>query len=116
MGSKDKRSVKDILEAIEGSGGIKQIVAERLNVHRHTIANYQQRYPSVSKALQDEMEVILDKAESNLFTIISEGDITTSQWLLKYKAKDRGYVEKSEQKIEGSIETIIKVHYEDEDK
>jgi len=111
MGTKrEQHSVKAILAAIEHSGGIKQAVADSLGVHRHTITNYERKHSSVRQALQDEVDTVLDKAESNLFQSIQDGDIPTSQWLLRYKAKDRGYVEKSE--ISSDVKTILEVHYE----
>jgi transcriptional regulator with XRE-family HTH domain len=108
----EQHSVKAILKAIEHSGGIKQNVAKKLGVSRHTITNYQRKHPTVAQALKDELDVVLDKAESNIFAGVQDGDIPISQWILRYKGS---YAEKSEQKIEGTIETIIKVHYEDED-
>jgi transposase len=116
MPKKPEHSVKAILQAIKNSGGIKQKVAENLGVHRHTVTRYVLKYPTVQQALQDELDRVLDKAEGNIFHKVSDGDILVSQWILRYKAKDRGYVEKTEQKIEGTVETIIKVHYEGEEK
>jgi len=111
----EKLTVKRILKAIENSGGIKQKIAERLNVHRHTIDRYERLYPTVALALKNEVERVIDKAESNVFQSIQDGDVEDSWKLLRYRGKDRGYAEKSEQKIEGTIENIIKVHYDDEE-
>lgn len=108
----EQHSIKAILEAIKNSGGIKQNVAKKLGVSRHTITNYQRKHPRVAKALKDETDIVLDKAESNIFSGVKNGDISISQWLLRYKG---GYSEKIEQKVEGTIETILKVQYEDED-
>lgn len=110
---KELHTVKQILKAIENSGGIKTNVAKKLGVQRQTIDRYQKKYPSIAKALQDEMDTVIDKAESNIFMGIQDGNIPISQWLLRYKG---GYVEKSEQKVEGEITNIIKVRYEDEKK
>jgi len=108
----EQHSVKAILEAIKNSGGIKQIVAKKLGVSRHTITNYQRKHPTVAQALLNERDVILDKAESNLFTVIQDGDIAMSQWILRYKGD---YSEKTEQKVEGKIKTVIEVQYTDEE-
>lgn len=112
----DKFSAKEIIAAIENTGGIKQRIAEKLGIHRHTLYKYEKQYPTVAQALQDEAEKIIDKAESNVFRSIQEGDIEDSWKLLKYRGKDRGYAENTEQKIEGTIETVLKVQYEDEEK
>ena len=111
----EQHSVKAFLEAIKSSGGIKEHVARKMGISRHTVTRYQRKYPTIAQALLDEKDVILDKAEGNLFLAIQEGDISVSQWLLRYQAQDRGYTEKSEHNIEGTVETIIKVVYDDED-
>ena len=108
----EQHSVKAILEAIKHSGGIKQNVAKKLGVSRHTVTNYQRKHPTIAQALLDERDILNDKAESNIFIAIQEGDIHLSQWLLRYKG---GYNEKIEQTVEGTIETVIKVVYDDED-
>lgn len=100
----EQHSVKAILKAIEHSGGIKQNVAKKLGVSRHTITNYQRKHPTVAQALKDELDVVLDKAESNIFAGVQDGDIPISQWILRYKGS---YAEKSEQKIEGGIKIIF---------
>lgn len=92
-----KCTLKEILEAIKKSGGIKQTVAKRLDISRHTVTNYQMKYPSVAKALKAERDSIKDKAESNIFAKIRDGDTGISQWFLRYKG---GYVEKTESKVE----------------
>jgi len=112
MAKPQKRTVKEILKAIENSGGIKQNVARNLGISRHTVTNYQRKYPKVAQALKDEMDIILDKAESNIFVGVQNGDVSISQWILRYKG---GYVEKTEEKIEGEIKNIIEVRYEEEE-
>lgn len=116
-GAPEKASTRKILNAIPGTGGLISDIAVKLGVHYHTVLNYEKKYESVRNAIQEERDEILDKAESNLFMRIKEGDEDTSKWFLARKGKHRGYSEKidTEQKVEGTIETIIKVHYEDED-
>jgi transcriptional regulator with XRE-family HTH domain len=100
----EQHSVKAILEAIKNSGGIKQNVAKKLGVSRHTITNYQRKHSTVAQALKDELDVVLDKAESNIFAGVQGGDIPISQWILRYKG---GYSEKTEHKVEGGIKIIF---------
>jgi hypothetical protein len=104
MGKPEKCTVKEILKAIENSGGIKENVARKLNVSRHTVTNYQRKHPKIAQALKDELDTILDKAESNIFTGVKNGDISVSQWILRYKG---GYVEKTEQKVEENVHVVI---------
>lgn len=107
--NKEQHSVKAILKAIESSGGIKQIVAKKLGVSRHTVTSYQRKHPTIAQALQNERDILNDKAESNIFTMIQDGDIVLSQWLLRYKG---GYVEKSEHKVD----EVRRIIFEDADK
>lgn len=106
----EQHSVKAILEAIKKSGGIKQNVAKKLGVSRHTITNYQRKHPTVAQALKDELDVVLDKAESNIFTSVQEGDLPISQWILRYKGN---YAEKTELKAELEHKGALKVIYEE---
>ena len=108
----DKLTAKQILDAIENTGGIKQRIAEKLGIHRHTLYKYEKQYPTVAQALKNEVEKIIDKAESNVFKSIKEGDVEDSWKLLKYRGKDRGYVEKSEHKVD----EVRKIIFEDADK
>ena len=107
-------SVKQILKAIENSGGIKTNVAKKLGISRHTVSRYQRVYPSVAQALQTEMDTVRDKAESNIFHEIQNGDIPLSQWLLRYKGR---YNETTELKHTGDIklEYTPAKYSEDED-
>ncbi|RLG34557.1 hypothetical protein DRN97_02205 [Methanosarcinales archaeon] len=111
-GAPEKASVRKILNAIPGTGGIISAIAAKLGVHYHTVLNYQQKYETVRRAIEEEREKILDKAESNIYVRIMEGDEDTSKWFLARKGKHRGYSEKidTEQKVElnGKIKVDIK--------
>jgi transposase len=108
-GQPEKASVKKILKAIQGTGGLITAIASKLGVHYHTVLNYEKKYESVRLAIQEERDKILDKAESNLFVRIKEGDEDTSKWFLARKGRHRGYSEKidSEQKIEVNAEVKV---------
>ena len=92
-----KRSVKQVLAAIKDSGGIKTSIARKLKISRFTVDSYEKKYPTIAKAIEEERDQIRDKAESNIFGEIQDGDLKTSQWYLRYKG---GYVEKTESKVE----------------
>ena len=85
-----KCSVKQVLAAIKDSGGIKTSIAQKLRISRFTVDNYEKKYPTIEKAIVEERDKIRDKAESNIFGKIQNGDIGVSQWYLRYKG---GYVE-----------------------
>lgn len=111
-GQPEKASVKKILKAIEGTGGLKTAIAAKLDVHRETVLNYEKKYDSVRQAIENEREKILDKCESNLFVRINEGNEDTSKWMLARLAKQRGYSEKIDMEQKGELKTILEVRYE----
>ena len=89
----EKCTVKQVLAAIKNSGGIKTNIARKLRISRLTVDNYEKKYPSIKNAIKEERDQILDKAESNIFGKVNDGDLGVSQWLLRYKG---GYIEKAE--------------------
>lgn len=110
-GHPEKASVKKILNAIQGTGGVINIIAQKLGVHYHTVLNYEKKYESVRVAIQEEQDKILDKAEDNLFTRIQEGDEDTSKWFLARRGRHRGYSEKIDIEEKGEKKIIIEVQY-----
>ncbi len=111
-GAPEKASIRKILIAISGTGGLISAIAKKLGVHYHTVLNYEKRYESVKQAIEEERDKILDKAESNLFVRIKEGDEETSKWFLARKGRHRGYSEKIDTEQKGDI--TIRVVYEEE--
>ena len=73
----EQLSVKKIVKACEGTGGIKTAIATKLSVTRQTIDRYERLYLTVRNAIQEELNKVIDKAESNLFVHIQEGDEDT---------------------------------------
>ena len=86
-GQPQKASVRKIIKAIKGTGGLKTAIAKNLGVHRETVLNYEKKYDTVKQAIEEEQDKILDKAESNLFVRIQEGDEDTSKWFLARKVR-----------------------------
>lgn len=84
-----KHRPEDVIEAIEGSGGIKTTIAERLGVHCHTIDNYLGRWPSVKQAFDDEVESVGDLAESVVVEAIRDGDVSSAKWFLSRVRRGR---------------------------
>jgi len=112
-GQPEKASVRKILAAISGTGGLKTAIAIKLGVHYRTVLNYEKKYETVRQAIGEETEKILDKCESNLFLRIQEGDEDTSKWVLSRKGKQRGYSEKIETEQKGSLKVEHTVKIED---
>lgn len=93
MSSYKDISKEKVLEAIKGSYGITMKVAARLGCAWETARNLINRWKETKSAWEAENEIILDVAESQVYTSVASGDISTAKWLLARKGKSRGYVE-----------------------
>ena len=91
------------LEAIKGSGGILSTVAKRLECQWHTAEAQVKRWPEALIAIQDEREGILDMSESTIFASVKNGDTGSAKFVLSTIGKKRGYVERQETAISGSL-------------
>lgn len=87
---------KDVMQAIEDSGGIMTEIARRLGVAWATARKYVEKYPDAVEAFEVESEKVLDLAEETLLKSIKGGDTQDAKWLLSRKGKQRGYVERTE--------------------
>lgn len=74
--TRPKHSAQDVINAIKDSGGIKQVIADRLRVHRHTLDRYFERYPGSLKAYKDECEREDDYNESVIASTLHEVEST----------------------------------------
>lgn len=101
-----KYTVEQVLEAIKDTGGIKTEVCQRLNCGRRTIYVYIDRFPEIKEAFEEEEEKVLDMAESSLFAMIQNGDLTAIFYYLNNKGRRRGYgapsgkIREQEQQVE----------------
>lgn len=98
----DKQTVLDAIKG-EGlwsesgtSGGNISAIARRIDVWRRTVYLYQEKWPEVKEAIEEEREALLDFAESQLFKQIKSGNIAAIIFTLKTRGKERGYVERQE--------------------
>jgi len=102
-----KYTTEQMIDAIKGTGGVKTVIAQRLECHRHTVDNYIERHPTVKRAYEAERETVADFAESVVIGNIRLAfkkqkedqevvDSTDAKWFLAMKAKDRGYAERKE--------------------
>jgi hypothetical protein len=91
-----KPTVKELKEAIPGSGGIISTIAKRVGCDWSTAKKYIDASPVLSQMYQNERESILDMAEGVLFKNIREGDSQDAKWVLSRLGKDRGFSERQE--------------------
>ena len=109
-----RHTAADVIAAIEGSSGIKIIIARKLKVHRNTVDNYLNRYPTARLAYEHEIAAIGDIAESVVIKAIRNEDVDTAKWYLRMKAKDRGYTERTEVTGPNGKEFVFRVVYDDD--
>jgi len=107
-----KRTLEEVVTAIKGTGGIKTIIAGRLDVSRTTLDKYLKRWASAREAYDQETETNTDFAESiilgNMQSAIKEQaelkkvgegvkpwtvDSGDAWKYLQYKGRKRGYTQ-----------------------
>lgn len=96
MARKNKYTVEQVIDAIRESKGILTVAARKLDCSRSTLQRYVSNYPTVTQAVNDERESLLDFAENQLFQQVKDGNITAIIFTLKTIGKSRGYVERQE--------------------
>lgn len=106
-----RHTAEKVIEAIQGSSGIKIVIARRLGLHRNSVENYLKRYASAREAYDNEVETVGDVAESVIITAIKNSDVDTAKWYAKVKLKSRGYVERPEISGENGNEIVLRVIY-----
>jgi hypothetical protein len=89
------------INAIPGTGGVISIIADKVGCAWNTARKYIQDHPTVQRALENERERVVDKAESNVIKAVVDGDLQTSKWLLTMKGGDRGYAPKQRHEVSG---------------
>ena len=119
------RTLDEVLKAINQNGGIKTVIASRLGVARSTVDSYLVRWETARAAYEQEIENNKDLAESVILANIrtaakmaQQGIIAESgdAWkYLKFKAKERGYVERQEITGADGGAIGITITYEDKD-
>lgn len=82
---------KALLEAIRDSGGIVDTVAKRLGVSWRTARIAIDSDDEALQLFTDELERVLDLAETTVLESIQNGDTQDAKWLLARKGRSRGY-------------------------
>ncbi|ADW21635.1 helix-turn-helix Fis-type [Thermus scotoductus SA-01] len=115
MGMARRYTKREVLKAIEGSGGVLSTVARRLGCSWHTAQAYVQRWPETQEAFQAERERILDLAEATLFRAVQEGDVQAAKWVLSRLGKSRGYGDHVEVSGHQAVEVVLRWPEEEEE-
>lgn len=94
-----KKQVKD---AILDSHGIVSVIAKKLGCAWHTAESYIKKH-NLNQTLENENNKMIDFTESQLYKKIKMGDTTCIIFLLKTRAKNRGYIERQEVESKGEL-------------
>ena len=86
-----KLSKKKVKLAIDGSGGIKSVIAERCGVTVPAITKFLNKHPDVNLVYLSELDKVTDLAESKLIKLIKSNDFRAIKFFLENKGKNRGY-------------------------
>ncbi len=111
-GRPEKFTTEQFIEAIKKSGGLKTVIAVRLNSSFNTVTRYIEQYPEIAKAYQDEIDHYCDYVESRLMYGISRDNERLILFFLETKGKHRGWVKRQEltgadgEPISGQLATV----------
>jgi hypothetical protein len=96
-----------MIAALEKSLCVVTTACKTVGIDRKTHYNWMNDDPEYKKMVDDLQDITLDFAESQLHKQIKQGNTTATIFLLKTKGKKRGYIERSEVKIDGEVESKI---------
>lgn len=94
MAATEKLTQDQVIEALTRTKGMVFLAAKQLGCTYTTVYNYIRRYPAVAAAKELSEGQILDTAEIKLFEAVLNGEAWALSFVLKTKAKLRGYTER----------------------
>lgn len=101
-------SKRKFLAALPGTGGVKKLIAERLDCNPNTVALALKRpsWADVLEAYNEECERVKDLAEETIIHAMTQKtDLPeaskNARWYLTRKAKERGYADESKVTVQG---------------
>jgi len=98
--NKTEQHKKAIIEALEKSLGVVTTACKSVGVGRTQFYSWVKTDEDFKRTVDDIENIALDFAESQLHKQISEGSASATIFYLKTKGKKRGYIERSEVKID----------------
>ena len=98
--------INEILEAVKTSYGLKTLAAEKLGISYELMKTYGDQFIEVKAECDRQKERVNDIAELGLIKLLLSGDLGAICFRLKTQAKDRGFIERTEQdtRVSGRIE------------
>ena len=98
---------KAMIAALEQSLGVVTTAAKIAGIDRSTHYEWLKTDEDYKQKVNDLENVTLDFAESQLHKQVKEGNTTATIFLLKTKGKKRGYIERQEIQMDGSVESKV---------
>jgi predicted transcriptional regulator len=104
------RTVDEVAQALRDSRGLVTHAAERLGISRVALSKRIKNHPSLQEVRDESREAMTDLAEHSLHTAIQTGESWAVLFYLKTQGRERGYVERLEEKREmtGDIRVTIR--------
>ena len=96
MNKSEHLKKEQLLKALEKSLGIVSTACESIGISRTTYYKYYNEDKDFKWSVDSIGDIALDCAESQLFELIKEKNVTAIIFYLKTKGKKRGYIEKQE--------------------
>jgi hypothetical protein len=107
MSTKTNILKNNLLEALEQSLGIVTTACKIVGCNRSTFYKYYNNDKEFRASVDELQNMTLDFVESQLHKQIKDGNTTATIFYLKTKGKKRGFVERQEIQMDGSIESKI---------
>jgi len=98
---------KAMVQALVKSYGIVTKACEDVGLSRDTHYRWLKEDPEYAQEVTAIEDVALDFAESELHKRIKEGDTTATIFFLKTKGRRRGYNERQDVNLSGSVKTVV---------
>ena len=96
MNKSEQLKKESLLTALEKSLGIVSTACDSVGISRTTYYKYYNENKEFKHSVDSISDIALDCAESQLFELIKEKNVTAIIFYLKTKGKKRGYIEKQE--------------------
>ena len=109
MNKSEQLKKENLLKALEKSLGIVSTACVSIGISRTTYYKYYNEDKEFKQSVDSIGDIALDCAESQLFELIKEKNVTAIIFYLKTKGKKRGYIEKQESRDNSNNITGIKL-------
>jgi hypothetical protein len=98
---------KDFLKVLKANAGLVMISCEKAGIHHSTYYDWKENIEGFDDEVYAINEAMLDMAEGKLYQNVQNNDNASIMFLLKCKAKHRGYIERQQVEHSGQIEIVI---------